>query len=283
MKIQHKILAKGYFLFKLYRWLKAFLNSKKNDSLRVIVYHDVTSDEFSKIEKQLIWLQKHWTFITPEQFNNYRSGKIKLTGQNLLLTFDDGFASNFLVAQRILDHLGIKAIFFVVSEFVKQTNITHSHKFIAENIRADLLPSDMENTFQNMSWSNLRDLLEMGHTIGAHTKTHPRLTDISTKKELTDEIVNSANILEDQLGVSISDFAFTFGDALSINDESLQISKLRFKNVYTSLRGNNIFNLQIDIICRDTLNPNDSLSLIGSFLYGAVDFLYKKSICLLRK
>lgn len=46
------------------------------------------------------------------------AGDETINGRNLLLSFDDGFASNRDVAEKILNPLDIKALFFVVSDFV---------------------------------------------------------------------------------------------------------------------------------------------------------------------
>ena len=42
-----------------------------------------------------------------------------MKGKNLLITFDDGFKSNFYIAKTILKSLNIKAVFFVPSDFIK--------------------------------------------------------------------------------------------------------------------------------------------------------------------
>ncbi len=41
------------------------------------------------------------TFLTPEEFLDYKIKKKKIYGKNLLLTFDDGFFSNITVSQKI--------------------------------------------------------------------------------------------------------------------------------------------------------------------------------------
>ena len=49
--------------------------------------------------------------LTPLQFLDFINGKYCLSGINLLITFDDGFKSNRIVADKILEPLGIKGIF----------------------------------------------------------------------------------------------------------------------------------------------------------------------------
>ena len=60
------------------------------------------------------------------------SGKIPIIGNNLLITFDDGLASNRVVAEKILNPMGIKAIFFIISEFAKIKKPSEARKFVSD-------------------------------------------------------------------------------------------------------------------------------------------------------
>ena len=86
-----------------------FFTSK--DHLRIIVYHDIEDKNFKLLYNQLKYLKKNWNFITPEQFEDHLKRKRRLKGKNLLITFDDGFKSNYFIAQKILNRLNIKGIF----------------------------------------------------------------------------------------------------------------------------------------------------------------------------
>ena len=50
------------------------------------------------------------------------SGSEPIQGNNLLITFDDGLISNRIVAEKVLNPLGINAIFFVVTDFIDINN-----------------------------------------------------------------------------------------------------------------------------------------------------------------
>ena len=247
-------------------------------NVRVLDYHDILFDEFSDFEKQLRWLKRSWNFITPEEFQEYKKGNLSLTGNHILLTFDDGFYSNFLIAKSVLNELDIKALFFIVSDFVMISDIEESQEFIKKNLQIDFDHSDSAKIYKNMSGDNAAELIKLGHTIGAHTKTHAKLTRLKTLDDLTEEIVKSANLMEWKLNIKIHNFAFTFGDRSSINLMSLNLAKERFDCVFTSLRGNNANIRRDQIVCRDTIKPKDSLNLLGMFLVCSVDFLYKKTV-----
>lgn len=247
------------------------------DQLRVLIYHDIPPGQYGHFRSQLLMMSRNWSFITPQQFESIASGSEPVNGKKLLLTFDDGFASNRVVADQILAPLGIKALFFVVSDFIGIDDRDVSRAFIAENIlpgsNANQLPSHLEN----MHWSDLEALLDQGHYIGAHTRTHRKLSTCESLFELEDEIVSSANYLENQLRTSIDHFAFTFGDLASFSPDALSIAANRFNYIYSGLRGNNALNISPLALRRDAIDARYPLGLTGAFLDGFADFHYKKS------
>lgn len=260
------------FILSIYNFLNFFLNFKNNE-IRVLIYHHIEKDELDNFKKQLLYLKKNWNFITPEQFENHVNGKTKLKGKNLLLTFDDGFSSNFEVARKILSKLYIKSIFFVPSEFVKIKSIKKARSFIKKNILDQNLPEDFNN-IRNMTVKNLRYLIRNGHTIGAHSKTHVNLGNIGNKKKLKDEIIKSSKDLEKILKIKIKHFAFTYGNYKSMSQKSLKIAFQQYDYIYSSLRGSNYKNKKNEIIKRDAVYLDLGNKLLEIFINGIIDIKY---------
>ena len=79
----------------------------------------------------------------------------------------------------------------------------------------------------HLSWSELRQLKDLGWNIGAHTISHPNLSDLSIKdptgEQLRCEIERSNQTIKDNLGFYPKDFAFT-GTSWSSNAE-IEIKK----------------------------------------------------------
>ncbi len=271
--MNHKILIGiEKLILSFYDFLNFFFNFKKNE-VRVLIYHHIEKNKFDIFKKQLFYIKKNWKFITPKQFENHINGKIILKGKNVLLTFDDGFNSNFQIAIKILSKLNIKCIFFVPSEFVKIQSVKKARAFIKKNILDQNIPKDF-NIVRNMTIKNLRHLIRKGHTIGGHSKTHENLGNIKDENKLKDEIINSARDLEKILKIRLKHFAYTYGNYTSMNQKSLQFAFKQYDFIYSSLRGSNFKNKRKEIIKRDAVYLDLGNKLLRIFMSGIIDIRY---------
>ena len=282
MSFHHQLLIITRPIQKVVRQIGCKLGFISSNRLRVLLYHDVPIDEEDTFYKQLAWLKKDWNIVTPLQFEEMILGKIPIIGNNLLITFDDGLASNRVVAEKILNPMGIRAIFFIISEFAKIKEPSDARQFASDHIIPDSNILDIPKQWRNLQWSDLTDLIEQGHTIGHHTKTHKRLSECNSKAELEEEMLLSSREIELNLGIKISHFEFTFGDIDSFSKEALLLASSQFDFVYSGLRGNNINHTSPTAIRRDAaasqyLNNEYKIlnnKLLGAFLDGFADFRY---------
>ena len=278
MSLLHHAFATSYPVLNLFRRFGHLTGYDNSTCLRVLLYHDIAPEEYKDFERQLDWLSRHWTFISPEHFAAVISGDATIQNKSLLLTFDDGFASDLKVAEEILKPMGIQALFFVVTDLVDIEDNEVARQFIVRNVKLGTSMDKLPTYLSNMKWADLEALLEQGHMIGTHTRTHARLSEISSSDALEDEIVSSADLLENRLGVRVEHFAYTFGDLASFSSQALRIAQKRFRYVYSSLRGNNAIGTSSFAIRRDVLTPSDSNALVSAFLGGGADFLYRSSL-----
>ena len=271
MTLNHKSIR--FFEKIILVFLNIFNLFRSKNVIRILVYHHVEKKDFKKLSNQLKNLKKNWNFISPKQFENHLNKKDILRGRNLLVTFDDGFKSNFFVEKEVLDRLKIKAIFFVPSDFIKFNSIKKSQKFLNNNILDHIKPKDFKK-LRNMTINDLRILLKKGHEIGCHTKTHANLGQINDISELKEEIIKSSKILKNVLKKNIKHFAFSYGNYKSMNYKSLKIAFKNYEYIYSCLRGNNFNNYNKNLIKRDTVYLDSSNDLLKIFLFGFVDFKY---------
>jgi len=276
MSLAHTFLSMSYLPSQAFKKVMGRWLGVRSKSLRVLLYHDIKRIDEHNFAEQIQWLGDRFQFATPNEFRNFVRGIKEPEKDSLLITFDDGNISNRRVSENILDPLGIKALFFIVTDFVDLASITKPHGRRTKKLSVRT-GSDNFSSSAYMSWSDLTFLLKKGHTIGAHTRTHPRLAHLS-KAESFEEIVGSGDRLERKLNVCIEDFAYTFGDLKSLDSESLNTARCRYEFIYTGLRGDNSCKVSPLSIRRDSIKPTDSLALIGSFLSGSADILYWKSL-----
>jgi peptidoglycan/xylan/chitin deacetylase (PgdA/CDA1 family) len=277
MAWHHRVMAAAYRVVSVAKAIGRPLGLSDGDSVRVLTYHDIAPEHEAHFAAQLRWLARSWKFVSAEQFAALVSGEEPLTGRHLLLTFDDGFASHRRVAERILKPMGIQALFFAVSDFASISNRDEARDFIARRIYPGLRVADIPVHWFNMGWSDLEALLEHGHSIGAHTQTHARLSDIDNEADLVREIVDSANRLSHRLGTPIEHFAYTFGDIGSFSAKALSVARRRFRYIYSGLRGDNAHVAPAWTLRRDAASPQDSFALLGAYLEGVADFHYARS------
>jgi len=266
-----------YPFIRLTNDLFSLLFKSKKNNLRVLILHDIPTNEIEQFAILLKWLQKRWKFVTPDTFELMSNGDIPIIGRNLLLTFDDGFISNYEVATTVLKQLKIKAIFFVITDFINLNNNNEIKNFIYHNIQLGTNESEISDQQLNMKWEHLKNLLDDGHAIGAHTKSHKSLAKMIDLVEMKNEIIKSADLIQQNLDYKVKHFAFPFGNINNINLLSYHLAISRFDYIYSGFRGYNLKN-RSHIIMRDAISTKESNFLIGSYLEGSVDFLYKKSI-----
>lgn len=79
-----------------------------------------------------------------------------------------------------------------------------------------------DNSAPWMTWSELRRLKEAGHSIGAHTITHPVLARC-TREQQRHEITESKRRIEEMLGMAVSAFSYPVGTADAFTAETEQL------------------------------------------------------------
>jgi len=112
------------------------------------------------------------------------------------VTFDDGFAGVLEHAAPMLAARSIPATLFAVSDRLGGSNDWMTRRGFPER---PLLTA-----------AQLRELESAGFTIGSHTKTHARLTEVEPER-VVDEVSSSKAELEDALGKEVAYFAYPYG------------------------------------------------------------------------
>lgn len=165
----------------------------------VLLYHSVADDPSS-------WISGFT--VTPRTFARHldavvESGRTALTVPQLrealatgrlperpvLITFDDGFADTLTAAAPALLARNLIATVYVTTGVV-----------------GGISPGGDAM----LDWSQITDLVAMGHEIGAHSHSHPEL-DMLRDRDARREVTVCKNVLEEKLGREMSSFAYPFG------------------------------------------------------------------------
>ena len=93
---------KFFLINLLYKFL--LFSVKKNFCFRILMLHDISKNNLQNLENNLKYLKKNYNFIDPRQLERDCFPSVK---KNLLLTFDDGFKSNFIFARNVLNKLKV--------------------------------------------------------------------------------------------------------------------------------------------------------------------------------
>jgi peptidoglycan/xylan/chitin deacetylase (PgdA/CDA1 family) len=110
------------------------------------------------------------------------------------VTFDDGMRNNRSIALPILRELGIPATVFVTVDFIGGRS-----PWVGAGGNGAMLDE-----------RELRDLVDAGWELGAHTMTHADLSELDYA-ECSREIGASRDALEHTFGVAVKTFAYPFG------------------------------------------------------------------------
>ncbi len=151
---------------------------KKENAMQL--HYRVTAPVF---EAQMKYLTDNkYNPISFSEYVNSLKNKVKLKDKSVVLTFDDGWESQYKYAVPILEKYKFPATFFII------TNYT---------------------TRPYMSWDELKDLVKNGFDIGSHTENHPPLTK-RKEDQLKNEILGSKKALEDKLGITVTTLAYPY-------------------------------------------------------------------------
>ena len=71
------------------------IGTAKDVHVRVLTFHHVPEEEMKALRTLLNYLSRSWQFISPDEFERFMNNEISLEKSSLLVTFDDGFKSNF--------------------------------------------------------------------------------------------------------------------------------------------------------------------------------------------
>jgi peptidoglycan/xylan/chitin deacetylase (PgdA/CDA1 family) len=181
---------------------KNLFKEKAENGITFLIYHRVSGDlslevdlPLSLFRRQLEFLAGNSQLIGYDQALKALSAAQPLPPNAFVLTFDDGYEDFYTHVFPLLRALAVPAILFVTTGFV-ETGRPYP-----------LLRHGLPNV-KPVNWKMLRKMVESGLvTVGAHTHTHPVLTDESEARVI-EELAKPLEICRQRLGVEVQHFAY---------------------------------------------------------------------------
>ena len=224
-------------------------------SAAILVYHRVSNDERSplfvapwRFRQQMNYLRLHHRVVPlAELVATLRRGE-PLTAPTVAITFDDGYRDNLTEAAPILRDFGLPATLFLATDPQERgepfwwdilelagladpetlaglkTRPYDEFRLAIDFARANLSAEALDYTMRRLylSWDEVRQWTALGHSVGAHTATHPILSRVPAAG-VRAELRASRAAIERQIGHTVDLFAYPNGRAIDFTDETARI------------------------------------------------------------
>ena len=204
--------------------------------IRFPFYHHVFQDEQQNFARHLGYLRDYGDFISVDDALSLLSDDGKINGRYFCLSLDDGLKSCYNGAMPILSELNIPAVFYVVTKMVGRS--LEADDPIARNVFGF---KGRNRTLDFLSWDNCLEMISANMTIGSHTTTHTRLSDL-TDDQTRAEMENSKTEIEQNTGQPCRHFCPPYGIPNTDYDAVVDVELAKssgYKTFATGIRGPN--------------------------------------------
>ncbi|WP_375266250.1 polysaccharide deacetylase family protein [Planktotalea sp.] len=183
--------------------------------IRCLYAHHVFDDERKAFEGHIKMLKGMGQFVSTDDALDLINGDRPVDGRYFHLSYDDGLSCLLHNAAPILAEAEVPAIVFVNSAMADQPS--------AETKAAWHHATNYANHIDVLDWDGLRQLLAAGFEIGAHTRTHKRLSAVSSDPAvLAHEVSVCKTEIETVLGTPCPYFAWPYGTLADVDQPSIE-------------------------------------------------------------
>ena len=202
----------------------------------LILAHHLVSDRYHRMAmsteefwRQVRFLRRHYRIVgLPQAAALLHSGKV--SEPTVALTFDDGYADNFISLRAVAEEMGIPVSLFITTE-----PVTRYTEFRHDVIRGD------HGAFA-MTWDQIRYWKRRGGAeFGAHTRTHVKCGFVD-QAVLVQEIVDSTADFKDELGAIPDFFAFPYGNRANMPPHATALAARTYPYYLSCHGGENLPN-----------------------------------------
>jgi peptidoglycan/xylan/chitin deacetylase (PgdA/CDA1 family) len=201
---------------------------------------------------------QHYTVITLDQVVERIKSNDCDAGRFAAITFDDGFRDFNEQAFPILQQFGFPSTVFLPAGLIGGQR----QKFKGKEL---------------LTWDEARALRKAGVVFGSHSMTHRQMT-LITREEVWLEVLESRDLLENELGDKIDIFSYPFAFPQDDKKFGRYLIDVLLESGYrygVSTRIGTTSNQDISMFMkRIPINSGDDLALFQAKLSGAYNWLY---------
>jgi peptidoglycan/xylan/chitin deacetylase (PgdA/CDA1 family) len=224
--------------------------------VRIVHYHYVFDDERERFARQLQYLAREFSPVSlSEAVERLQLGRTE--GDEIVVTFDDGFQNQLDNAAPLLAEHGFSACFFLVTDLLGASP-ERARRLERERLH---LPLPVEP----LDWEGAERLLEHGHEVGSHTVSHPDLTSLPPA-ELERELEVSREELSKRLG-TVRHVSAPYGERSRFSDRVAAAAReAGYESCATAIRGRNTSALDLYSLRRHHLSARWPMHEVEYFL-----------------
>jgi peptidoglycan/xylan/chitin deacetylase (PgdA/CDA1 family) len=199
----------------------------------VLIFHRIADDRANDWTtsthmfcKAIAWLKAHFELISLQEAQHRLRAGTNFQ-PSICITFDDGYEINCRHALPLLINEKIPCTYFVSTGPVLER----------QPFEHDRL---MGNRFEANTVEQLEMLADAGIEIGAHTRTHADLGQVTDHEHLVDELVTARDDLATAIGRPIRYFAFPYGRHENLSVDAFKLARQAgFAGVCSAYNGYN--------------------------------------------
>ncbi|PYU11615.1 MAG: hypothetical protein DMG37_16055 [Acidobacteria bacterium] len=178
--------------------------------------------------RQVLFLRKHYRIVSlAEASDLLRSRRIRIP--TVVLTFDDGYADNFLGLRAVANETETSSTLFVT------TGPVEAHREFDHDLAKD------RKGFLPLTWDQIAYWNTRGAEFGSHTREHFDCgsTDL---EHLQSEIIGSRQDLEAHVKKPVTFFAFPYGKQKNMSRLAMDLAASTYRHYVSSYGGESLAN-----------------------------------------
>jgi peptidoglycan/xylan/chitin deacetylase (PgdA/CDA1 family) len=212
------------------------------------------------------------TVIPMQDLLAWKRGEKNIPPRCAVISFDDGWKSQYEVAWPIMKKFGYPFTMFIYTEGVRGGSLGGGGAITWEQL-AEMLDNGVDIQAHSATHQDLRE----GHTITLASpggkKTRTKLTGAQYEQWVQNEVVGSKQLLEQRLGIKVNCFAVPFGN---YNEHVKELARNAGYEAMFTVYGQPItFTSPLDSLGRYAIEANkpkvfeDAVKMIGTSTGGA--------------